>query len=213
MKFYLYISDAKVDMLLPQIPHDVKKKTAVTFGLDLKVLKAERQSESETEDNRITRLEAVVSFIRDNGPVGSVDAPQSYIYDTLALEAVDMETEAEAGDGSGVYFSGQTARTMFGLAGSSKHLLGSEGLPDSFSRSTLHAITKWLRASARLNETPLVARRMYDAVYDLAVQSLRSQRLEFLARQLAFCKDYRPTPASPQKNVLLATPLYIAMTD
>jgi hypothetical protein len=26
MKYYIYISDAKVDMLVPQLPHDIKKK-------------------------------------------------------------------------------------------------------------------------------------------------------------------------------------------
>src|ERR1022692_4308702 len=32
VKYYLYISDAKVDMLLSQIPHEPKKKIALEFG-------------------------------------------------------------------------------------------------------------------------------------------------------------------------------------
>jgi len=35
MKYYTYISDSKIDMLLPQIPHEVKKKMATKFGFDL----------------------------------------------------------------------------------------------------------------------------------------------------------------------------------
>src|SRR5260370_38180925 len=32
-KYYIYISDAKIDMLLPQVPHDLKKKVATEFKL------------------------------------------------------------------------------------------------------------------------------------------------------------------------------------
>jgi hypothetical protein len=40
MKYYLYISDAKVDMLLPQVTHKAEKKTSTELGFDLKVLSA-----------------------------------------------------------------------------------------------------------------------------------------------------------------------------
>ncbi len=32
-KYYIYISDAKMDMLLPQVPHGLKKKVATEFKL------------------------------------------------------------------------------------------------------------------------------------------------------------------------------------
>jgi hypothetical protein len=49
MKFYLYISDAKIDMLLPQIAHEAKKKIATEFGFDLKIFKpASRLNSSAT---------------------------------------------------------------------------------------------------------------------------------------------------------------------
>ena len=38
MKYYIYISDAKVNMLLAQIPHNIKKKVATEFKIDLKVI-------------------------------------------------------------------------------------------------------------------------------------------------------------------------------
>lgn len=37
MKYYIYISDSKVDMLLAQIPHDFKRRVALQFKVDLKV--------------------------------------------------------------------------------------------------------------------------------------------------------------------------------
>ena len=65
MQYYVYISDSKVDMLLPQIPHDIRKKVATEWKLDLKVFGSTRKEEHETEDNRIARLEAVSSFIEE----------------------------------------------------------------------------------------------------------------------------------------------------
>jgi hypothetical protein len=43
MKYYVYISDAKIDMLLPQVPHEVKKKMASEFGFDFKLLKGSKR--------------------------------------------------------------------------------------------------------------------------------------------------------------------------
>ena len=37
MKYYIYISDTKVDMLFPQVPHDIKRKVATQFGIDIKL--------------------------------------------------------------------------------------------------------------------------------------------------------------------------------
>ena len=72
MKYYLYISDAKIDMLFPQVPHQIKKKTASEFKLDLKLFSASRKSETETEVSNIARLEAVVEFIRGFGNLGTL---------------------------------------------------------------------------------------------------------------------------------------------
>jgi hypothetical protein len=40
VKYYLYISDSKVDMLLSQIPHETKKTIAAEFKIDLKLFSA-----------------------------------------------------------------------------------------------------------------------------------------------------------------------------
>jgi hypothetical protein len=85
MKYYIYISDAKVDMLFPQVPHDIKKKVATEWKMDLKLLSASRRTETESDDNRVARLETVIDFIREYGNLGSVDAPDEYIQDTLLM--------------------------------------------------------------------------------------------------------------------------------
>src|SRR5687768_4399156 len=85
MKYYVYISDAKVDMLLAQIPHDAKQRLATEFRFDLKLLSAARKTETESEDNRFTRLDAVVTFIREFGNLGTVDAPDEYFEGSLEM--------------------------------------------------------------------------------------------------------------------------------
>ena len=85
MKYYLYISDTKVDMILPQVPHETKRKIATQLGFDFKILKAGRKAEQETEENRITRLESVLSFIREFGNVGTVDNPDQFIEDSAPM--------------------------------------------------------------------------------------------------------------------------------
>jgi len=85
MKYYLYISDAKLDMLYPQVPHAIKKKVSTDVKVDLKLLGGSRKSEEETEENRMTKLEAVVRFITENEDVGIVDADHAYLADTLEM--------------------------------------------------------------------------------------------------------------------------------
>jgi hypothetical protein len=125
MKYYIYISDAKVDMLLPQIPHEIKKKVATEYGVDLKFLIAKRKVESEAEDNRITRLEAVLAFIREYGNVGSVDQPDEYCEGIMPMRFLAPNYAPV------VYVSGHTEKTMLGLGGSAKHMIGAVPAPNS----------------------------------------------------------------------------------
>jgi hypothetical protein len=46
MKYYVYISDSKLEMLYPQVPHEINKKLTTKFGLDLKVIAAKKKGES-----------------------------------------------------------------------------------------------------------------------------------------------------------------------
>jgi len=85
MKYYLYISDAKVDMLLPQVPHKARKKTSAELGFDLKILNAKYKTEAETDSDRITRLEAVVDFIHEYGNIGTLDEPDDFIEDVATV--------------------------------------------------------------------------------------------------------------------------------
>lgn len=210
MKYYLYISDAKVDMLLPQVPHEIKKKTATEMGFDLKVLKMNRKTETESDENRITRLETVLSFIREYGKVGSIDEPDDFIDDTEFMPFDSVEPL--------VYFTGTTKRSVFALAGSTHHLLGSNSNSSTVSKSLLSSIIHWLNERDRTNGEPdKFSNHALGSICAMALDSntggVPKQRLEFFAKRLLFDSEYNYMYAEKKIRVLLATPLYVAMTD
>jgi hypothetical protein len=212
VKYYLYISDAKVDMLLPQVPHAIKKKTATEMGFDLKVLKATRTTEEETEDDRITRLETVVAFIREYGNVGTIDTPDEFIDDTALMSFGPTDR------GPMAYFAGETQQTIFGLAGSASHLIGNSDKSREWpSYSAVNYITRWLmehdhgaesESYKRLEISHLICAMADDA----RKKGYPVQRLECFSKRLLVEKDYSDYWSKKNTQVLLATPLYVAMT-
>ena len=124
MKYYVYISDTKVDMLLAQIPHDTKKKIASEYKVDLKLISTTRKSEIEAEDNRYMRLNTVCNSIRDYGNVGTVNEPSEYFVDTLNMRWGPFG-DKDPTKAPLVYFGGGRGGTVIGLGGSIKHLIGS----------------------------------------------------------------------------------------
>jgi hypothetical protein len=85
MRFYTYVSDAKVDMLMGQIDDGQLKKLAHEFALDLGVLKLSHKQERNPERNRFGKLEAVLRHIQANEWCASLDHEAPYISDTLFL--------------------------------------------------------------------------------------------------------------------------------
>jgi hypothetical protein len=204
MKYYLYISDAKVDMLLPQIPHEAKKKVSLEVGVDLKLLKATRKSETESDESRISRLETVVTFINKYGRVGSLDNPDDFIYDTQPMCLGPFRAERIA------YFTGKTQRTTFALAGSASHLIGESPAQRDWEKfSGVGAIFHWLRQVAPSPTENMDALGAISMLADEAESSQRrpQQTLECFAKRLIW------KSCGKGRNIFLGTPLYVAMSD
>ena len=222
MKYYVYISDAKVDMLFPQVPHEIKRRVATEWKMDLKLLSASRRTESESEDNRIARLETVADFIRQSARVGTVDSPCEYVADTLPLRWGDYGWDRKS---PVVYFGGETERTIVGLGGSSKHLVGSSVTSAAEPHSAMPYLIKFLGEGLRQQEnessekpgshvaifpypfTPIAA-----VEYSILQMQGPPQNVEFLAKRLAYGPVEKHAELK-EKHVLLATPLYVALAD
>ncbi len=65
MKYYIYISDTKVDMLYPQIPQPLLKRIASNLSIDLKLFGAEVNigaKSGSSEETRISKVRIVSEY-------------------------------------------------------------------------------------------------------------------------------------------------------
>jgi hypothetical protein len=226
MKYYLYISDAKVDMLFPQVPHEIKSKVAHEYKFDVKLFSASRKTETESEENRIARLEAVVSFIQEYGKLGTVDHPDDFIADSLAMRWGPYRDDAAK---EVVTFEGNTADTVVVLGGSSHHVVGNAGQSVATSSSSTPALVRYL--VERVSSEGMVGSdESGDEMIRAAILAVRTsqrpyeplQNVEFMAKRLLYWRGEDLPNAvsrdgkfvnSRKFNALLASPLYVAMTD
>ncbi len=222
-RYYLYISDSKVDMLLPQIDPAFTRKRTSELNLSLKIFGAKRGTESSVGAERTARLERVVRHLQDHGDLGSVDEPGQFFWGLLPLRWGPFDA-----DPSLVYFGGRTDRTIIGLGGSISHVVGS-ALDPPHGRILRYSLTPWLlnglaadpeiktlfEAADREPEHEQADRTALRAV-QLADANLRgpAQNVEFVAKRLL----HGPSPY-PERDphdgmsVLLGSPLYVAHVD
>lgn len=221
-KYYLYVSDAKVDMMLSQIDPSFRRKRTVEWSLNFKLFGARRGTESEIGDNRFARLETVVQYLERFGDLGTVDQPGQFFRGLLPMRWGPLE------DPSSFYFGGETQQTVVGLIGSAVHMIGAESSrsadrPVAWLGYALPPLTDALRADRdhgeiepRSTETSS-SQGAINAVHH-ANTMLRGpeQNLEFLAKRLARGSSTLPDePDHPRsgRHVLLGTPLYVALVD
>ncbi|MGW7041170.1 DUF7019 family protein [Streptomyces avermitilis] len=216
-RYYLYVSDSKVDMLLPQIDPGFTAKRTSEIGVDLKVLTAKRTGESVTAD-RFARLERVVRHLQDFGDLGSVDEPGQFFWGLLPMRWGPFPGEVGP---SPVFFGGRTERTVVGLGGSGQHLLGS--VPDADQGamfSLMPPLLRGLGTDSDVEDEFLVdaingdsEERTALAVVQRAVGRLKgpAQNVEFVAKRLL--DGSSPLPESAGVSVLLGSPVYVALVD
>ncbi|MGH3343928.1 MAG: DUF7019 family protein [Carbonactinosporaceae bacterium] len=211
-RYYLYVSDAKVDMLLSQIDPAWSRKRVTELSVGLSVAGAKHTSET-TGTDRIARLERVVRNLEEHGDLGDVDEPGQYVHGELPMQWGSI------GDGDTVYFGGRTERTVVGLGGSTGHALSTvPAAPPPQHRLSGSLMPSLLDQLAALAPGEAVDDADADALA-IVVQanaSLRgpAQTVEFVAKRLL----YGPSPypelnTRPDMAVLLGSPLYVALAE
>ncbi|MFE6281095.1 DUF7019 family protein [Streptomyces sp. NPDC057877] len=217
LRYYVYISDAKVDMLLPQVDAGFARRRATEVVVSLKFVSARRSVETDAAD-RVARLERVVRYLDDFGDVGTVDEPGQYVRGRLPMRWGPLPL----GPSPLVYFGGRTERTTVGLGGASGHVLGApapvpgaapaeQELP--FAPSTAPGLLAGLAAAVTTDGEP-----QPDALasVQLANRTLRGaeQEVEFLAKRLLHGPSpYPELDGHDGMTVLLASPLFVALAD
>jgi hypothetical protein len=155
LQYYVYISDAKIDMLLPQIPGPRRRRITREIGVNWKILSAKQTAEYDTEQHRVHRLRAVESYIRTNETVGSVSAPNSWFAGKLPMwwGPINFMSHRSVGHDL-VWFTGLESAegehpTVLGLGGSTAHLLTRQSNPSdqlAGGDSMLYGITATLES-------------------------------------------------------------------
>jgi Family of unknown function (DUF7019)/TIR domain len=198
-KYYVYISESKINMLYAQYAQGGLIKSAHVESTG--------------------KLDAVLSDLARSGHIGTIDEPKEYFSGALPMRwgPCVFPYFPELTPSPLVYFGGATQTTIVGLGGSAKHVIGEVGSARPGAHSSLPYFILQLRKE--LGES--VRGQLGDddqGLMAVCVATLRakgpSQDLEFVAKRLA----YGPCPAGlflnkpEQEKVLVGTPLYVAMS-
>jgi hypothetical protein len=222
MKYYVYISDTKIEMFYSQLANSEGRESQASLGVDLKVLKAEVKKSHKSPNTKYTKLEAILKELENSDLIGEVDGNKPYVRGDLEM------TWASFGEvNSPITFWGYLSDNIaLGLAGSRHHVLGAQPQDIASSRSDTDAIARWF--IEQFDDVPPEDRseaewlfRPYHSSLDdnevtgcilAAVFDIRGpkNRFEFVAKVLHRGKFIESEP-SYENNVVLATPLYVAM--
>jgi len=229
VRYYIYVSPAKVEMLFAQIPQKLLSKITPKFEIDLKLLKAEI-SPLQSQQTLYSKVDVVLDYLEQNDLVGSVDQPLGYFRGQLALRwgrycVFGMDSGA-------VYFGGSTLSTILGVAGSAANVVGSVGTSPSYAGSFAPNIPeilkkelnlKWVNAAGGDTSSASAMSSQNLAAVDAASRQMQGpeQRIEFVARKLLWSDDpgvnYDPFKdwinPPPRMRVLLGSAIYAALAE
>ena len=228
-RYYIYISDSKIEMLLPQVPQSFQEKIAAEIGFNTGLLNGKLKAERTTLDSRIARLKVIERHLLANEKIGSQEKRTSWIQGEMLARTVTLGND-------GVIFIAETPRLLLGLAGSAHHVLGGARpqnveLPFSFLSRILDELNEWFRdrferfpsvvmtdmpeERARLQYAPSGVSQNFDVWDEILPAAWKSasateQRVQFLAKRLASKVN---NEGQYQTVTTLATPLYVALSE
>jgi Family of unknown function (DUF7019) len=215
MRYYAYVSDAKVEMLYDQIPPKLRSRIVAELKLDIKVVSVSIR-ERESDATRYGKLGVVERYMERHVAVGSVAEPGPWFRGQLPLRS-GLYRNAPGGL---AYFGGSQAGVRLALIGSARHLIGSRPtIPEiGVSYSGVPALYDVLRHDELDAEPPPAdsdrddVQRTLEEVGEFA-SLLRGvpESCEFLARRLLSGRV--ADEGDRVSRVLLGTPLYVALAD
>jgi hypothetical protein len=221
MKYYCYISNAKLNMLFPQIPRRFLDGLSGELSVNVGLIKTTLKDRGLTP-TRLSKLEVVSQYIENNLDVGHLAAKHSYIKDTLEMHTVFAP---ERGIALFTHYSPpETVADGFNailLSGSLKHVIGMESVETLISNSNTFTIVNELEAMSEKQKSierqlvidnRIADQTVYQPTYIDAILRWSSfkkgpvQKYEFLAKTLV-------ADAKGDDRVLLATPIYVSLVD
>jgi hypothetical protein len=209
IKYYLYVSTTKLNMLYEQI--------------------ASHEPSTEEVVDRDDKLNTVEKELDALNLIGTPEEPKDYFKSTMRMRwgLFDDNGTRPEDEAPLVYFGGfeKTIPLIVGLGGSSKHVVGHDGATSTNSRSCTPTIVRWLFAGLEQDKPPASQgwRDKSSEEQELfagmasALHYLRppTQDLEFLAKTLTTgtIHRYEHFTGVPEAKIVLGTPLYVVLKN
>lgn len=201
LRYYIYISKTKVDMLYPQIPADFLAAAEAEVRINLGVISTGLKSRSPEAPKELAgRAGVLAEYIRKHEEVGTPDAPKTWFQSAARLKwGVVREYASDI-----ALFGGRIGNRTVALLGSSESILGAAETAETQHAPfyyTLGFFNGVLDGYAELagSEPPYFSWR--DAV-DIGLRALPNteHQIDFLARVV-----------HAEGDLLVGTPLYVAL--
>jgi hypothetical protein len=208
MKYYVYVSESKVEMVYAQIPANLREKIASELKIDLKVISATFKADA-NESTKFSKLKLVTEYIERHEAVGTVDKPESYFKGVINMRWGPTGPYMNPL----VYFGGVTDETILGLGGSMRNVIGAPGpshVMRAFSDIGSDAASI---LNVLISELDEVARQKAEQgglrVVAHATRHMDGplQKFEFLAKRLQ--EDHE----GGRLRILLGSPFYVALVE
>lgn len=120
MKYYVYVSKSKVDLLYPQIPPKFLKQVETKIEINLQVLNISF-GEKSFDETMYSRLSTLIEYLESTGKVGTIADPKEYFYGKIHLQWAEIHPNI-------VFYGGILNNIALALGGSMKHVLGYESV-------------------------------------------------------------------------------------
>lgn len=238
LRYYLYVSDTKLDMLFEQIDQSMLKRISAEVKVDLTLASVTLKRADNPTPARAAKLRVVERFIDRHHHVGTIEDPGNEYFRGRMQMAWGWLRTPPVNDM--VFFQGWQAHHTVVLAGSSRHVLGRAAVEEetrqarsSFPDDILWAIDEHISHLPELADSIREAKHrdphwwpenrrtgdirhaLNESFFTLPTRHHRlTQSLEFLAVPLIQEKGqvsrYHPDFADAY-NTVLGTPLYVAI--
>jgi hypothetical protein len=206
MKYFIYISTLKVNMLFDQIPPQLNKRIAAELKIDLGVFSTTVKTLTDS-DTTISKLQLVLKHLEQINELGNVWTPKQYFSGTMNMNwgTIIFPREWESPVKDMVRFGGIIDNLRVCLVGSNSHMLGETGKPvhASYSRPDfVRKIANDIR-DASFNEEAPPSFIANDLLADINRGIDDTQYVEFVAKTY-FVED------KIHAGIRLGSPLFVA---
>lgn len=206
MKYYIYRSASKIDMLWEQLSSKEVEKYSGELKVNLGVLSAGIKSE-QTDKNLHGKLEVVLKHLKAGGQIGDLDNPLAFFQGVMPMTWQEVSFYRGQSDQRMVLFSGykHPPEKLVGLVGSAAYVTGMNDLqPESLGYAQPQF---WTRVIETLNvpNQEEIEQNLYDVDNMIDYQARRradgpsKQVLEFVAKTFIV-----------KGGFIVGSPLYVA---